>query len=503
MTAPQFIHPEPRFQGAASLTALDKVLEKSTGGQKLLGKALQLKEGDNGLSYLTFLQDTLVALIPRALVSRSKAELTESTFLELMESAVLYYGLPIVGNRVFRPLFNRAAGVHHLNDGKPLTPEFEKTLEKAVRTRVIGAKAATILSTFGVTLVGGEYVIHYIKNLLTAKMFNKDSFSDVVNLSQGQMPCSHGSPVVHKAQNRIKQCLAICGGILAGSLLLARGAEKWTVLENGANALVKHLNFIETKSGGLSLSRRQMELYMGLSVLAYLDSARDHLERVETASRLLIVLPYLARGQGLLQKLMLKGGSKYFTPILKNGIFQKNEQAKALEVLAQEALDKHPNDLSAAARELTQPLRQKGILTGVPLAFGVLGTGVGVGVLNRFWTQYRYQKQQQEKQQVAGVSGPLNVSPSGAVASANSMGYSAPNAILNTLSASPNPSPALEYAAPTHFSTPTPIASAQRALPASGSAAPASPHPSPYATPLFSSTLPAPWAYAISGAKRI
>ena len=137
---------------------------------------------------------------------------------------------------------------------------------------------------------------------------------------------------------------------------------------------------------------------MGLSVLAYLDSARDHLERVETASRLLIVLPYLARGQGLLQKLMLKGGSKYFTPILKNGIFQKNEQAKALEVLAQEALDKHPNDLSAAARELTQPLRQKGILTGVPLAFGVLGTGVGVGVLNRFWTQYRYQKQQQEKQ---------------------------------------------------------------------------------------------------------
>jgi hypothetical protein len=38
----------------------------------------------------------------------------------------------------------------------------------------------------------------------------------------------------------------------------------------------------------------------------------------------------------------------------------------------------------------------KGMTVGVPLASGILVTGLGLGLLNRFLTAYRFNKQQQE-----------------------------------------------------------------------------------------------------------
>jgi hypothetical protein len=469
MTDPSITTRQPiRFQGAPA-SALDMVLQKSTGGQKLLGKALQLKEGDNGLSYLTFLQDTLVALIPRAIVSRSNAELTESTFLELMESAVLYCGLPVLGDKVFKPLFNKVAGVKPLAVGKTLTTEME--------AKLIRSKAATILSTFGLALIGGEYVIHYTKNLITAKMFNKDSFSDVVNLSPGQMKSSQASPVVNHSQNRIKQCLAACGGILAGSFLLARGPANFKLLEKTAHGLVKHLNFEKTKKGGLCLSQRQMEMYMGLSVLAYLDSARDNLERVETGSRLLILLPYLARGQGWLQNGLLK----YLPSQFKN-IMNAEKGAKTLEQLAQEALNRAGQDPQKAAKLLATPLRQKAFLTGAPLTFGILGTGIGVGLLNRFWTQYRFQKHQQKDQQ-------LGLQPKQASNQTDSRAAAAPVPLITPLSWTDSERPLASLSAGISSANNQPFQQPTQPTPALSSSA--------YAAPYFASNSTPPTFGAI------
>lgn len=377
---PQPIH----FQGAAT-SSLDTMLQNSTRIHRWLGKVLKVQEGDNGLSHVTFMQDTLVALIPKIMVSRSTAEITESSFLELMESALLYYALPFVGDKAFKPLFNNIANINKLG----LT-----TAEKDAR--ILGARAATILATFGTVLVGGEFATNYLKNMMTAKIYHKDSFSDVVNLSQGKMKSDKNSPMMQKSKTRLKQCLMACGGILAGSFLLAKGTGRSKILEGIAGKFTKYLDFGKKADGGLRLGQNQLVAYMALSIFAYLDSARDKLERVETASRLMMIVPYLSWGQGWLQDKMLhsKWGSNWF----KNVIDETTKQPLTLRELARKEVNRYPGDTKKAAIEFADPLRRKAAMAGIPLAFGIFVTGIGVGLLNRFWTKYRFQKHEQAEQ---------------------------------------------------------------------------------------------------------
>jgi hypothetical protein len=396
MTAPQE-SPQPiRFQGAPSMTtraALDQILENASKSQQLLGKAMRVQEGDGGLSKVTFIQNNLVALLPKWLVSRSMLESGEFSFLEGAESSLLYFVLPLLGNKAFQPLF--------------------KSIAKKDANHV-GVKAATILSTFGVTLLGGEFMTHYVKNLITAKVFKKDRFSDVVNLSQGTMKSNEPSHVVKKCENRIKQCLLGCAGILGVSAILAKGSgkDKQDVISKSARFLVERLDFVRGKNGKLCLSPRQMRLYMALSIYAYLDSARDKLERVETASRLAVILPYLAFGQGLLVKGMLKNFPKYFESIVKDPTVKDpaKREIKGIHELAEKAWTDANRDATKARQLFADPLKRKAVLTGVPLAFGVFGTGIGVGLLNRFWTQYRYKEQVAEQQMAQAANRPIPAS---------------------------------------------------------------------------------------------
>ena len=381
------------FQGATNASmnhAVNEVFKQSPLGLRVLGKGLHIKEGDSGFSIVTFLQDTLVTLLPKWVIARSTAETVESSFLELAESAILYFGLPVLATKVFSPIFNRTIQKHPITDALKGTPRF------------INARAATILATFGLTLVGGEFVTNYVKNIITAKCFNKDSFSDIVNLSQGKMDSHQPSPVIQKCETRIKQCLAACVGIYGFSLLLARpelltrvklGALK-EPLENLSKRLVKYLDFDEGKNGKLCLSRKQQIPYMLLAVFAYLDSARDKLEQVEVASRLAVILPYLAWGQGALEKGLLKLAPKYFAPVPKYFDPIKNvEKVQSISQLAQHFYKLQNGNALAAAKEMAIPIKRKAVLTGVPLGFGILGTGIIVGKLSQFWTKYRYQNQ--------------------------------------------------------------------------------------------------------------
>lgn len=385
MTTPQSPSQLTRFQGTQSAlanSALDDVLKHSSGGKKLLGNALRIQEGDHGFSVVTFIQNNLVALLPKWVVSRSPIETTEFSFLEIAESSLLYFALPFFGNKLVQPFFTKIA-----------QKEFKNAAEEAaVKT---GIRAATIMSTVGVTLVGGEFITHYVKNLITAKVFKKDRFSDVVNLSHGQIKSTEHSDVVEKCEKRIKQCLAGCAGIIGASLLLAKNPTKLGLITKASEGLVKHLNFAEGKNGKLCLGKNQMRLYMALAVFAYMDSARDKLEKVETASRLAVILPYLAVGQQLLEKGMLKFLPDYLSPILnKSG---KKVNVKSLSDLAKLAKS-NAKTSEEAATVFADSLKRKAVYTGVPLAVGIFGTGIGVGLLNRFWTKYRYQKQMAEQQ---------------------------------------------------------------------------------------------------------
>jgi hypothetical protein len=391
--------------------------------QRGIGNLLLMKEGNYGRSHITCLQDTLVALVPKAMVSRSKAELSEVGFLEILESALIYYSVPLLGGPGFKKLFgsflpkkNRALLTEPLHElekqvtsGKLLKDEFH---------HVLAAKGAIIATGLTLTGIGGEYIINYLRNLLTFRVFNMDKFSDVVNLSHGENKTGQKSSVVEKSWHRIQQVLGVCTGILGASLIGARFGPK-LFSEKFINGPIK--SFINTfdfqfANGAYGLTKNQMGAYMALSVPAYLDSARDNLEKWESATRLGVVLPYLLWGQDWLESFFRENYSS-IVETMDNGV----NRVKSLEELAHAAIrdtlkekgiynsnspglkplntnELSPDILQAAAEKLKEPLQAKTKHVGIPLAVGVLGTGIGIGLMNRYFTQRRFEKQAMEQQ---------------------------------------------------------------------------------------------------------
>ena len=236
------------------MNPVSTLLKTAPIADRALGRMIAMKEGGSGLSHMTFMQDTLVAWLPKTAVSRSRAELSETSFLEFLESILIYYAMPFFGGNV-RVL--------------------QKPLEKFVKT----------------------FDFSFAKN-------------------------------------------------------------------------------------GLNLGRNQMLAYMGLAVPSYVDAARDNLERVEIVTRLGLILPYLAFGQGFLEK-RLAGFIGRRVP----DVLTQPGGIKTLEAIAAEAAK------GAGKQSVQRALRAKSMLFGIPLAVGVFGTGLGVGLLNRFFTAYRFKKQ--------------------------------------------------------------------------------------------------------------
>jgi len=96
-------------------------------GLKVASKIVGLQEGGAGLSHIKFIQDSATGLVPKALFSRSKADLVENSFLELSESALVYYGPGIVGEG-FRKLYSKGLSPELKN--KISTPAVELLKKK-------------------------------------------------------------------------------------------------------------------------------------------------------------------------------------------------------------------------------------------------------------------------------------------------------------------------------------------------------------------------------------
>jgi hypothetical protein len=386
-----------------------KLISKLPLTQRGVGQLLMMKEGQNGRAKVTFVQDTLVALLPKAMVSRSKTELSEVGFLEILESALIYFTAPMLGGPVFKKVFGSMLpkGIDPALLTKPI-----KEVPKDKLRHVLPAKAGVIVTALVLTGIGGEYIINYARNLMTARVFKKDKFSDVVNLSNGELKAGEQSSVVDKSWKRIYQVIGACAGIFGLSLAGVKYAPK--IMSEGfirgpLKSLVKFFDFQFVK-GAYGLTKNQMGAYMALSVPAYIDSARDGLEKWESATRLGIVLPYLLWGQDWIEGLIREKFSS-ITRCGKDGV----NRVLSLEELAKESIEKaikkgcysvtdttnlsklDPKLLQAAAQEFRRPLRDKAMHVGIPLGVGILGTGIGIGLLNRYWTKYRFEKQQKEQ----------------------------------------------------------------------------------------------------------
>lgn len=428
------------------------VLQKMSFWERNVGKLLNVSEGQNGLSWMSFLRDTMVGWFPKVAVSRSIIEISESTFLEILESIVIYFSVPFAA-RGMNNFYRKQAEIGY---NKPLNREWisksvgelakmaTKGGDKALKEqlpRILSVKAATILGPMVAVGLGCEYLISYSRNLMTAKVFHKDKFSDVVNLSKGEMKSGEESEVVKKSTQRVLATLGIMGGTFLSSVALARfghkapalkldgmkKALKGTILSKWANrqpdtlfaATVKHFDY-DTRKGGFSLSSNQLRWYMATSIPAYADAARDKLEQVESVSRLGVIMGYLAFGQQALEKGMLSimknRRSDLYNAMIKTDADGRPTVMRLTEVvdraLKRAGKDAHSinvkpdGELLEKAYELTGKLVKedpelrnavlgKNVLFGVPMLVGILGTGVGVTLLNQFWTKYRFKQAEQ------------------------------------------------------------------------------------------------------------
>jgi hypothetical protein len=455
------------------------ILQKMPFWERTVGNLLHVSEGQNGLSWMSFLRDTSVAWLPKIVVSRSLIEISESTFLEFLESGVIYFSVPVAANAMHH-FFRRQA--EETFNGK-LTRKYlavpatelralaAKPGEAALRKElphILAVKTASILGPMVAVGLGGEYLINYGKNLLTAKVFKKDKFSDIVNLSKGQMKSGEESEVVTKSIRRVLATLGLMGGTMLASLAIARYGHKlpqaplkgvkealiknnWKKLghklpENPFAVLVKHFDYDATK-GGFSLSANQLRWFMLGSVPAYADAARDKLEKVESVSRLAVVMGYLAFGQQALEKGMLRvikkcrpdlytamiadvgpGGKMQvmrLTDVVDKAFNKVNlsQHGRAIQVSQLDGLFEKADEAAlkvASDMDLRRAVTGKNVLFGVPMVVGVLGTGVGITLLNQFWTKYRFKKAQQPVS-MGSFPGPVSQQPSPAVLNAYPM----------------------------------------------------------------------------------
>ena len=141
------------------------------------------KENASGLSTSRFIQDTATCLVPKAVFSRSKADLAENSFLELSESALVYFAPAFIGEKIARKIYSKNLSV----EAKKLIAKSGSDLLKeknALNRTVLPAKAAIALSALFIPLT--EFTLNYFKNLMTLKVFKKGDFNNIANLENSK-----------------------------------------------------------------------------------------------------------------------------------------------------------------------------------------------------------------------------------------------------------------------------------------------------------------------------
>ncbi len=362
---------------------------------------------------MKFLQDTGSAWLPKILISRSKAEGAEASLLEFGESAMTY-ALPTFLGPGLANLFFKFGAYRRPFDkafNKKLLTETYEVLSKAsdqkAAAQAMVTKAAVILSTIGGIGLWGESLVNYGKNLMTAKVFKKDKFSDVINLTPGKIQPQSGygqedSPQVKKAKNRIKQVSVGFAGLLGGAFLLARFGHRSEGVKKISGQVVKHLDFSFAQNAqkkvtyGLGNRKGLLGAMMLTCAIPYLDSARDGYERLETALRLPVVFAYILYGQELIQKGMVK----YFPHLFKEALDAQGKVMSTRQIAetalmraAKDSQNLTPEMEAVAAPHIRRGLMAKSLTVVVPLASGIVFTGLGLGLLNRFLTNYRFKQQ--------------------------------------------------------------------------------------------------------------
>lgn len=374
---------------------------------KSVSKFVGYQERANGLSASRFVQDTATNLVPKATFARSKADLAENTFLELSESALVYFVPTFLGEKLFRKPFSK--GFNSQMKKQVATPMSE-LLKSKVPTdkKVIAAKAGLALCALTIPIV--EFSLNYIKNLFTLKTFNQGDFNNIASLYKKEEGSEVQSRVEKSAKKNIKRAvlaslLSVAGGILmakkgANSQFLQNVAE--TILTPGSKLFKKNekarkffdkycsLDF-NGENGKLALSKGQLTSCVLIGGLGYFGAAKDRGRQnfLETLFRYPLVGFYVITGSELFEegfKRLLKKTGKCKELIGKD---LQVPTMSELPQIAQKLAKKNGNNVN---KEFNKLAKQKCLISGVPYLFSIGVMGFFVAGISNLFTKYRFEK---------------------------------------------------------------------------------------------------------------
>ncbi|CCY62402.1 unknown [Clostridium sp. CAG:967] len=377
---------------------------------KAASKIVAVQEGGAGLSNIRFIQDTATGLAPKAVFARSKADLVENSFLELSESMLVYYCPAILGEGIFRKLYSNKLPQNLKKQISTPATELLKQNKALDNKKLLPVKAALALSALAIPLV--EYSLNYIKNLMTLKMFKQGNFDNIANLDKEKKINNELNNKVEKsAKKHIKHTAGIYAGCLALSTLLVKKGQNSKVLQNLSEAILApgtkffknnknkadffnkyfSLDFADN-NGKLALSKGQLTSCVLVGGAGYFGASKDRGKQnfLETLFRFPLVGFYIICGNELLEKgfkkLLYKNGK------CKELINEKLEvpQLKDLRKIA----EKHSGNVDAMYKKL---LKQKVLIAGVPLLFGIGVMGFFIAGTSNLFTKYRYNKEHNQE----------------------------------------------------------------------------------------------------------
>lgn len=379
---------------------------------KTAAKFVNHNEQASGLSTSRFIQDTTTCLVPKAVFARSKADLFENSFLELSESALVYFAPAFIGEKIARKAFSKGL----TREGKELISHSAKELMQQntpFTRKVIPVKAAIAMSALLIPLT--EFTLNYFKNLMTLNVFKKGDFNNIANLENKQEDSMVQKRVRQGAHKNIKRAAGLFGASMTlAAILSGRGASKSKTLMNISEAVLapgtkffknnqKAENFFNkyfsldfaSQNGKLVLSKGQLTSCVLIGGAGYFGAAKDRGKQnfLETLFRFPLVGFYIITGSELFEKgfkKLLQKAGKCKETIGKNLEVPSFDK---IEEIAKKLAQKNSTNLETEFKKLA---KQKVIISGVPFLFSIGFMGFFVSGISNLFTKYRFNKEQNE-----------------------------------------------------------------------------------------------------------
>ena len=389
-------------------TNLINTLPKSI---KPAAKFVRHQEQASGLSTSRFIQDVTTCLIPKAVFSRSLADLTENTFLETSEETLIYFVPTILGERVARKVFS--SGLDK-NLKKEVATTGVELIEKNAKNnkKILPVKAAIALTAMAIPLT--EFSLNYIKNLMTLKIFKKSDFKNIASLENNNEDIKHQQKVKNSAKKHIGLAASLYAGCLGLATLLATKGKNSKALQKVSEFIVapgnklfknspKAKNFVNkymcmdfnSQNGKLCLSKGQLTTCVLVGGAGYFGASADRGKEnlKETATRFPLVALYVITGSELVEK----GFRKLLHRFGKcKDLIGDNLQVPKFEELGKLAEKLSKERKSSVENEYKSLVKQKVLISGLPYVFSIGVMGFFVAGMTTYFTKKRYQNAQKQ-----------------------------------------------------------------------------------------------------------